>query len=174
MVPIGGKPTLAHTVETLGRNGVVELVINPCYLPEVVMGHLGDGSRGAKITDSLEEEPLDTAAGGKKVAHFFDGPFFVWYGDSLNRCDLRRLYALHRTRGALATIALLYREDAASSGIAGLVAAGRSPTFWRSRGLSRPSPIWSTPASMYWSPRCWRRSRLRALPISAGTSFPPC
>jgi NDP-sugar pyrophosphorylase family protein len=121
MVSIGGKPVLEHTIEWLRRYGVTELIINLCHLPEVVMNHFSDGSKwGVKITYSIEEEPLGTAGGVKNVAWFFDGTFFLWYGDNLSTCNLDRLYQFHRVKGGLATIALHYRDDPAQSGIVGL------------------------------------------------------
>jgi NDP-sugar pyrophosphorylase family protein len=56
----------------------------------------------------------------KNAGSFFDGPFFVWYGDNLSTCRLDRLWESHRARGGLATIALHYREDPTQSGIVGL------------------------------------------------------
>jgi hypothetical protein len=89
MVPIGGKPLLEHTIEWLRGFGVTEIVINLSYLPDFIRSHLGDGERwGVRITYSLEAEPLGTAGGGKRAAGFFDGPFFLWYGDNLSTCNL--------------------------------------------------------------------------------------
>jgi NDP-sugar pyrophosphorylase family protein len=136
MVPIAGKPLLEHTVEWLHRHGVVELVINLCHLPEAIVKHFGDGRQwGVHITYSLEPEPLGTAGGVRNAARFFDGPFFVWYGDNLSACDLRRLYSFHRARGGVATIALYYRKDPTASGIVGLDRDGRITRF-----LEKPGP----------------------------------
>lgn len=105
MVPIGGKPLLEHTIEWLRGFGVTEVIINLSHLPDVIRGHLGDGERwGVRITYSLEAEPLGTAGGVKRAAWFFDGPFFLWYGDNLSTCNLPRLYETHRAKGGRATI----------------------------------------------------------------------
>ncbi|MDH7475743.1 MAG: nucleotidyltransferase family protein [Anaerolineae bacterium] len=136
MVPVGGKPILEHTIEWLQRYGVTDLVINLCHLPDVVMNHFGDGSRwGVQITYSLEKEPLGTAGGVRNVAWFFEGPFFVWYGDNLSTCRLDRLYAFHKTKGGVATIALHYRENPTASGIVGLDENDRITRF-----LEKPRP----------------------------------
>lgn len=136
MVPIAGRPVLEHTITRLRGFGVVDLVINLCYLPAVVMQHFGDGSQwGVKITYSLEQQALGTAGGVRNVASFFDGPFFVWYGDNLSTCDLRRLYAFHQRKGGLATIALHYREVPTASGIVGLDEHDRVTRF-----LEKPRP----------------------------------
>lgn len=136
MVPLQGKPLLQHTVEWLAGYGVTDVVVNLCYLPHAVMDHFGDGSRwGVHITYSVEEQALGTAGGVKRAAGFFDGPFFVWYGDNASTCNLERLYAFHRQAGGVATIALFERSDVSQSGIVGLDADGRITRF-----LEKPSP----------------------------------
>ena len=136
MVPVGGKPILEHTIEWLHKFGVTELAINLCYLPQVIIDYFGDGSSwGVEITYSIEEQLLGTAGGVKNVAWYFDGPFFVWYGDNLSRCNLDRLYRYHQTKNGSATIALHYREDVTRSGIAGLDGEDRIVRF-----LEKPRP----------------------------------
>jgi len=121
MIPLGGKPLLEYTITWLRRHGVMEVMINLHHLPAAVTEYFGDGSRwDLRITYSHESEPLGTAGGVKNVAPFFDGPFFVWYGDNLSTCRLDRLWEFHRRMGGLATIALYHREDPWHSGIVGL------------------------------------------------------
>ena len=136
MVPVGGKPLLEHTIEWLRGFGVTEVVISLSHLPDVVRGHFGDGERwGVRITYSLEREPLGTAGGLKKAAWFFDGPFFVWYGDNLSTCNLARLCETHRAKGGRATMALHWRDDPTQSGIVGLDKDERVVRF-----LEKPRP----------------------------------
>ena len=121
MVEIAGKPVLEHNVEWLRKFGVADIVINLHYLPEAVMNHFGDGSRfGVRILYSHEPELLGTAGAVKKVAAFFDAPFFVWYGDNLSTCRLDRLSEFHESKGGVASVALHHREDPTQSGIVGL------------------------------------------------------
>jgi mannose-1-phosphate guanylyltransferase len=136
MVALANKPVLEYNIEWLRRYGVVDLVINLFHLPDVVMDYFGDGSRwGVHITYSLESEMLGTAGGVRNVADLFDSPFFVWYGDNLSTCDLHNLYAFHRAKGGVATIALYYRKDPTASGIVGLDAQDRITRF-----LEKPRP----------------------------------
>ena len=121
MVPVNGRPLVEYTIRWLRRYGVSEIVMNVCHLPEVIRKYFGDGGNwGVRIKYSEEDHPLGTAGGVKKIAAFFDGPFFVWYGDNLSTCNLERLFAFHREKGAAATIALFSREDPTQSGIVGL------------------------------------------------------
>jgi NDP-sugar pyrophosphorylase family protein len=136
MMPVGGKPVLEHTIQWLRQYEITDLIINLCHLPDVVMSHFGDGSRwGVKITYSVEEELLGTAGGVKNVAWFFDGPFFLWYGDNLSTCRLDRLWEFHKVKGGIATIALHHRDDPTQSGIVGLDADDRITCF-----LEKPRP----------------------------------
>lgn len=136
MIRIGGKPLLEHTIELLKGYQVTELMINLHHLPEAVTDYFQDGARwGVRIRYSREERLLGTAGAVKKVAAFFDGPFFVWYGDNLSACRLDRLWDFHRARQAVATIALYHREDPTQSGIVGLDADNRIVRF-----LEKPRP----------------------------------
>jgi len=136
MIPIGGKPILEGTIEWLRAYGVEEVIINLNYLPHVVTDHFGDGTRwGIKIMYSIEDRALGTAGGVKNVAWFFDGPFYLWYGDNISRCKLDRLYQFHRIRGGLATITLHHREEVSQSGIVGLDGEHRITRF-----VEKPRP----------------------------------
>jgi mannose-1-phosphate guanylyltransferase/phosphomannomutase len=90
-------------------------------MPDAVRDYFGDGRQwDVTIRYSVEKDLLGTAGGLKKVESFFDGPFFVWYGDNLSNIDLHRFAGFHRQKGGEATVALFYREDPTASGIVGL------------------------------------------------------
>jgi mannose-1-phosphate guanylyltransferase len=136
MVTVAGKPILEHTILWLKKFGVTDLVINLHHLPEVVMNHFGDGSQWeVRITYSVERELLGTAGAVKNVARFFDGPFFVWYGDNLSTCRLDWLWEFHKAQQGIATIALHHRDDPTQSGIVGLDEHDRIVRF-----LEKPRP----------------------------------
>ena len=121
MVAIDGVPVLERNIKWLHHFGVNDLMINLHAMPDAVREYFGDGSDwGVNITYSFEESLLGTAGAVKNVEWFFDGPFFLWYGDNLSSCDLRKMYHFHRQKGGAATIALFYREDVTASGIIGL------------------------------------------------------
>jgi mannose-1-phosphate guanylyltransferase len=136
MVRLGGKPLLEYGIRWLKKHGVTDLAINLHHLPETVTEYFGDGRHwGVRITYSLEPEPLGTAGGVKRMATFFQGPFFVWYGDNLSTCRLDRLWEHHRSRGGAVTIALHHRDDPTHGGIVGLDAQDRITRF-----LEKPAP----------------------------------
>jgi len=118
MVPIGGRPILEHNIEALRNFGVTDLIVNLHHLSESVSNYFGNGEKwGVRLSYSFEQELLGTAGAVKKNEEFFDGPFFVWYGDNLSTIRLDRLWALHHEKHATATIALFHRPDPTNSGI---------------------------------------------------------
>ena len=137
MMPVGGKPILAHTIQRLKTYGINDVMINLHYLPEKVIEYFGDGSKWEiKIDYSLEKEILGTAGAVKNVADYFEGkPFLVWYGDNLCACDIERLINFHQAEARLATIALYQREDVAQCGIVGMDSGNRITRF-----LEKPGP----------------------------------
>lgn len=120
MVPIAGVPVLERNIRWLSRFGIDDLLINLHYKPDAVRDYFDDGRKwGVNINYSFEETLLGTAGAVKKVEWFFDEPFFLWYGDNLSTCDLKKLYTFHSQKGGDATMALFYREDPTASGIVG-------------------------------------------------------
>ena len=136
MLPLAGKPLLEYNVERLASFGVKEILINLFHLPHVVQDHFGDGHEwGVKIRYSLEKTILGTAGGVGNARWFFQEPFFVWYGDNLSTCNLRRFYQFHREKGGIASIALTYREEVSQSGIVSLDEQSQIPRF-----VEKPDP----------------------------------
>jgi mannose-1-phosphate guanylyltransferase len=143
MVRLGGKPLLEYGIRWLRKHGVTELAINVHHLPEAVTEYFGDGRRwDVHITYSFEQEPLGTAGGVKRMASFFHGPFFVWYGDNLSTCRLDHLWEQHLARRSPVTIALHHREDPTHGGIVGLDAQDRITRFLEKPPLSEVFSHW--------------------------------
>ena len=107
MVPVVNRPVIHHVLDNLLKHGVEEVMVNLHSMPEQVRGYCGDGSRWSlKLSYSMEPKLLGTAGAIKKAESFFkDGPFFVMSGDGLSDIDLTAMYAFHRKRGAVATMA---------------------------------------------------------------------
>ena len=97
MLPVAGRPVLAHIIEWLWRYGIHQVAINLHYHPEVVREYFDDDSwREIEITYSEEPVLLGTAGGVKKMEAFFGDPFLVVYGDVLTDLDLGALLAFHQ------------------------------------------------------------------------------
>ena len=118
MVPVAGRPFLEHVLAFLRRGGIREVVLNLHHLGEVIERHVGDGRRfGLTVRYSREDPILDTGGGIKHAEPLLGGePFLVVNGDSLLDVPLADLFAFHRARGGMVTMALRADPDAARFG----------------------------------------------------------
>jgi len=120
MLEVGGYPIIAYNLAMLAAGGFHDVVINLHYLPDVIRAYVGTGERwGLRVTYSEEPELLGTAGALLPVIDTFKGETFaVVFGDNVNDLDLSDMLAAHRRHGALATVALSYRDDVHQSGVA--------------------------------------------------------
>ena len=131
LVPLMDRASLDHVLDHLARHGVHEVVLSSSYL-EVTFHAFIDGRRGdPAISWITESEPLGT--GGAVVNALgvleTDEAFLALNGDILTDLDLTAMTALHRDRGAAATIALTHVEDARPYGLVPTEADGRVIEF---------------------------------------------
>lgn len=139
MLPVQGKPLLAHTVEWLRSHGVREIAFNLHHAPDVVPAYFGDGSAfGVHIVYSYEPTLLGTAGAAKKLEAFLDERFVIVYGDVFTNLDLTSLERFHAERlasvpeaaGGPAATLVLYRVDNPTQvGLVDVDAAGRIHRF---------------------------------------------
>jgi len=108
MVPVVNRPVLHHVLDNLLRHDVEQVMVNLYAHADQIRGYCGDGSRWSlKLHYSHEPKLLGTAGAIKKVESFFkDGAFFVMSGDGLSDIDLTEMYAFHKRRKSLATMAI--------------------------------------------------------------------
>ena len=118
LVPLAGRPLIDWTLRWLHSCGITECIINLHYWPEKVQSFVGDGKTfEIKVHYSYEQELLGTAGAVKKVAEYFDQPFYVIYSDNFTLWDLSKLKTLHKQKKAIATMAVHWREDVTQSGM---------------------------------------------------------
>lgn len=133
MVPIVNLPTMQHNLELLKKHGFTEIVTNIHYYPEQIENYFGDGnSFGVSLAYSFEEKLLGTAGGVKRMAREFDGvseTFLVLSSDALTDINLTRLLEYHKSKKALATIALAKVADVREFGVAIQDGEGRITGF---------------------------------------------
>jgi NDP-sugar pyrophosphorylase family protein len=108
VLPVLGRPLVAHTLERLARAGVRDVVVNLHHLPETVTSALGTGKRfGLRIRYADEPEILGTGGGPRAVRELFDGgPVMLVNGDVWFDFDLRRVAGAYRGSGAAGLLAL--------------------------------------------------------------------
>jgi len=131
MVPVLNRPVMEHIVALLRRHGITDIIANLHHRAEQIVSYFGDGSRfGVSFDYSREHQLLGTAGGVKNVAGFFgDATFLVIGGDDLADFDLAAMLAVHRERGAVATIAVSQVEEVSQYGIVVADDDGRIRSF---------------------------------------------
>lgn len=123
MLPVLDRPMIEWVAAWLGASGVTDIVLSLGYRPEAFTEAYPDGRcAGVTLHYAVEPEPLDTA-GAIRFAAEAAGldrageTFLVVNGDVLTDLDIGELVALHRARGAAATIALTPVEDPSRYGV---------------------------------------------------------
>lgn len=82
ILPLGGKPLLAHQLEMMKAVGVEHVVIVIGHLGHQVVREIGDGERfGLRIEYVEQGETLGIAHAVYKLERFVDRPFFLFLGD---------------------------------------------------------------------------------------------
>ena len=139
MLPVAGKPMIAHTIEWLGRHGVDEVVFSLGYRPDAFTDAFPDAVwAGVKLAYAVEPEPLDTAG----AIHFaaaevgaLSERLLVVNGDILTDLDVSALVALHDKTGAEGTIHLTPVADPSAYGVVPTEHDGRVVAF-----IEKPAP----------------------------------
>ena len=132
MLPIVERPMIAHVVEWLASHGVTRAVLSLGYRPDAFIEAFGDDKvAGVELAYAVEPELLDTAGAVRfaAAAAGVDETFFVLNGDVLTDLDASAFLALHRARGAEASIALAPVADPSAFGVVPTDEAGRVVAF---------------------------------------------
>jgi len=140
MVPVLNQPVMEHIVHLLVRHGFNEIYSNTHYLGEQIENYFHDGGLlGAQMHFHREDDLKGTAGGLKNIqelTHFFgDDTFLVIGGDDLTNIDLSAMLKYHRSKNALATIALTTVTDPSQFGVVVLEEGGRISRF-----VEKPAP----------------------------------
>ena len=135
MVPIVGKPCMAHILELLEQHGVDQVIVTLAFMPQAIRSYFGDGeSFGLAIEYSVEESPLGTAGSVRLASDKLDDTFLVISGDALCDVDLSAIVRAHRKKEAAVTIGLKSVENPLEFGIVVTDEDGRIERF-----LEKPS-----------------------------------
>lgn len=88
LLKVNGKALIEWHIQALVEAGITDIVINTCWLGDLIPEYLGDGAYwGAKLHFVHEDVALETAGGIANTLEFFEGePFLVVNGDVW--CDI--------------------------------------------------------------------------------------
>ena len=107
MIPVEGRPLLAHQLDWLRRSGVREVLMCLGYKAAVVQDHFGDGRRwGLRLDYHVEDSPRGTAGCVRDVWPQVRRDALVLYGDIFVDISLPDLLACHEKEGGAATLVL--------------------------------------------------------------------
>ena len=82
ILPVGGKPLIAHQLEILASLGVERVIVVIGHLGHEVVRELGDGEKwGVRITYVEQEQTLGIAHAVYRLERHVDRPFFLFLGD---------------------------------------------------------------------------------------------
>jgi len=101
LVPVAGKPFLAHQLELLRSRGIRRAVLCVGYLGEMIQHEFGDGSAfGVKLDYSFDgPKLLGTGGALKRALPLLGMEFFVLYGDSYLPIEYRPIAEFFRRSG---------------------------------------------------------------------------
>jgi len=117
MIPIVNRPILEHTLESLKREGFKDFYFTLHYLPKFITDYFEGGSKwGVKIEYSIEERPLGTAGGVKKICEGFDR-VLVWSGDVLAFTSIIDMINFHEEGNSVVTMAVTRVDDPSEFGV---------------------------------------------------------
>ncbi len=126
LVVVGNKPTIAHIIDEIVRNGINTIYVSVGYKSDRIIKYLNKYEGSAKITYIKETSPLGTGGAVKlalKKMGYSKSDIFMVYGDDLFTLNIGEMYKLHKKEHADITITIKMskkNKDIKNSGVVGL------------------------------------------------------
>ena len=114
LVPVGGKPLLAHVIEKLKAAGCKKIVINIHHFGDMIIDYVkSQNNFGVEILFSDERQMLLETGGAIKhaVDLLGDEPFLIHNVDILSNVDLKALISAHSESDSAATLLVSKRNS---------------------------------------------------------------
>lgn len=130
LIPVAGPPCIDYVIKSLTSADFEQMIITTGYMSDKLLAHVGDGKQfGASIQFAFEESPAGTAGAVRNIKNLLNDTFVVASGDVLAEVDIRSIYDFHKSKGAVATMALTSAENPTEFGIVGLDEENRIVKF---------------------------------------------
>ncbi|RYX86674.1 response regulator [bacterium] len=144
MLPIAGRPALAHLVEALAAAGCREVIITTNYLAEIVENQLGRLALPIPVRCVKEHKPLGTAGCVRNLYDDLDERFLIIQGDAVADINYRDFWESHTQSQADVSIAVMQVADTREFGVCDVDDSGRIRRF---QEKPRPEDAFSDLAS---------------------------
>jgi NDP-sugar pyrophosphorylase family protein len=130
LLPVAGRPFLAHLLDYLARQGIAEAVLCLGHAADAVAAaaraHRPDG---LELVESRETAAMGTGGAIRDALALLGGTFYIINGDTYLDAPLPRLLDLHRSTGAMLTLSLVRSPLAAEKGTVRVAPGGRVLDF---------------------------------------------
>ncbi len=111
LVPVLGRPMLAHVIDKFISSGITEIFINAHWFSEQIEEFISGSYLSADIKVIKEGTILGTGGGiFNMLPYITDGEFIVYNTDVICDIDLADLMAFHKRSDAIATMVMQDRE----------------------------------------------------------------
>jgi NDP-sugar pyrophosphorylase family protein len=112
LIPVAGKPFLAHQLELLRSRGIRRAVLCLGYLGEMIQRDFGGGKKfGVKLDYSFDSDKLLGTGGAiKRALPLLGGEFFVLYGDSYLPAEYAPIAEFFHRSGKLGCMTVFRNE----------------------------------------------------------------
>lgn len=129
LVPLGDKPVLEHLLDWLRDNGVNEATLAVGYLAPLIEAYFASKPPGIALDYLREPKPLSTVGPLSLLRDRLTSTFLVVNGDTHTDLNLGAMLALHKQRGAVATVAVHERAVPVDLGVIESDGDGRMTAF---------------------------------------------
>lgn len=111
LVPVAGKPFLAHQLELLQSRGIRHAVLCLGHLGEMIRRDFGNEAFGIELDYSFDgPKLLGTGGAIKQAMPMLGREFFVLYGDSYLPIEYRPIAEFFHTSGKLGCMTVYHNE----------------------------------------------------------------
>ncbi len=144
MLPIAGRPAIAHLVESLAKAGCTEVIITTNYLAEIIDAKLAQLNLPIPVLCVKEDSPLGTAGCIRNLYSQLQDEFIVVQGDAVADIDFAAFLRFHREKDADVSISTMRVNDTREFGIVLTDSEGRITRF---QEKPRPEEAFSNTAN---------------------------
>jgi mannose-1-phosphate guanylyltransferase/phosphomannomutase len=120
MLPVAGRPALAHIVDALVEANCDEVIVTTNYLAEVVAAGILQMDAPIGVRCIREKDPLGTAGCVKNIISELGPEFLVIQGDAVADVEYGKFIDFHHQRSADVSMTVMRVQDTREYGIVGI------------------------------------------------------